>query len=106
MARKTELKLQDLYALMLNEQKRGGDFDLTIRDLMIVWKIPTSTSHVRYYLLKMVEKGLVKFRVRGSYRTYRAIERNTSDLDSVVAGVSCGTTRASYGGSAEGFSNR
>jgi hypothetical protein len=78
MTKTTESKLLELHEKMLKAQKDGGDFDLTIRDLMMIWGYPTSTSAARYHLPRMVELGLVKYRIRGTrHRTYRAVETAT-----------------------------
>lgn len=63
-----------MHARMLKAQKDGGDFDLTIRDLMEIWNYPTSTSSARYHIPKLIEMGLVKVKCTGRRHVYRAVD--------------------------------
>lgn len=69
--------LIDMYKKMLKAQRDGGDFDLTVRDLCLIWNYPTSTSSAVYHIPKLIDMGLVKCKPAstGGHKRYRAIER-------------------------------
>ncbi len=65
--------LQELHEAMLQAQTDGGGFDLSFRELMDIWKLG-STSAVDYQMQRLLQAGLVKYKDRGRYRIYRAVE--------------------------------
>lgn len=58
--------LQDMWWEMLKAQRAKGDFDLTIRELVGIFGV-NSTSVVQYRLKMMVDVGLVR-KQNGRYR--------------------------------------
>lgn len=67
----------ELHHDMLQAQKAGGDFDLSFRELMQVWKL-SSTSAVDYQLQRLLKCGLVKCKDHGRYKNYRAVTTETA----------------------------
>lgn len=65
--------LSDRHSQMVKYQKKIAPFTPTIRELMKLWDMRT-TSHVNQALERMLEYGMLKTRAAGSATKYYAIE--------------------------------
>ena len=64
----------------LAAQRAGGDFDLTLRELMGIWSLG-STSAVSYHVQRFVEMGLFRTRQVGKRaHAYRAVDPQGAGL--------------------------